>query len=160
MWLGHIQHIDETVSEICLDLDVDDVWYTVWVRMPRSDVKEFVAALEQILPGELLFKRTRYHPNIRYHLIKSHRIDVKNPDRRRIDEPNELYLTPLYLVVLTHTFVSRAIPIDSIASFKMEAIADSSNDYRILQLITENRTENFVIEHNLDFESRLQQLIH
>lgn len=159
MWFGHIQHIDETISEICLDLDVDDVWYTVWVRMLRPDMKDFVAELEHVSPEMLLFNRNRYHPHIRHNPIKAHWIDVENSNRWKINSVSELYLTPLYLVALIHTFVSQVIPIDSIQSFKVEAIAESSNDYRILRLMTDIGLADFVIQNDPDFEALLAQLV-
>src|SRR5689334_2019030 len=96
-WMGYIQHIDKNISEICFDLDVDGIWYTVWVRMLTSETKDFVAALNQILPESLHIKRNRERPNIRYKPIQVSLVEAENHNRQKASDSLELYLTPLYL---------------------------------------------------------------
>jgi hypothetical protein len=157
-WMGHIQHIDKNISEICFDLDVDGIWYTVWVRMLTPEIKDFVAALTQILPASLHFKRNRERPNIRHRPIQANLLDIENPNRQKASDPLELYLTPLYLVIVMNTFVGQAIPVDSIESFEVEFASEMLPDRRILQLKTTNGTLNYTIPNCPEFEDRLAQI--
>jgi hypothetical protein len=157
-WMGHIQHIDKNISEICFDLDVDGIWYTAWVRMLRPDTKDFVAAITQILPESLHLKRNRERPNIRHEPIQASLVEAENHNRRNADESLELYLTPLYLVIVMNTFVGQAIPIDSIESFEVGVASEMLPDRRILRLRTTNGTLNYAVPNCPEFEDQLAQI--
>jgi hypothetical protein len=158
MWIGHLQHIDEQISEICLDLDTDGIWSTVWVRMLRHDARDFAAVLDRIAPDALQAKRNRLHPNIRYMPVQAHQIGLEG-DGRQSDKPVELYLTPLYLVVLVNTFVSRTIPVDSIDSFNITVSPDLPDDWRRLEFVTGSGTINYAIPYSPELEQRLIQAV-
>jgi hypothetical protein len=157
-WIGQIQHIDKTISEVCFDLDVDGIWYTIWVQMVTSETKDFVAALAQMLPESLRRKRNRERPNIRYRPIQASLLDIENPNSQKANDPLELYLTPLYLVIVMNTFVGQAIPVDSIASFEVGVAPEMLPDRRILRLKTTNGTLNYTIPNCPEFEDRLAQI--
>ncbi|MEO8613036.1 MAG: hypothetical protein ABI690_34405 [Chloroflexota bacterium] len=159
-WMGHIQHIGKNIGEICLDLDVDGIWYTVWVRMLMPDTKDFVAALTQILPESLHLKRNRERPNIRHTPIQAYLLDMENRTQQKSKNPLELYLTPLYLVVVMNTFVAHTIPVDSIESFKVESAPELPDDSRLLRLTTSTGMLNYSIPHCPEFEDRLAQITH
>jgi hypothetical protein len=158
-WIGHIQHIDETVSELCLDLDVDGIWYTLWVRMFRHDARDFASALDQIAPDSLHTKRNRLRPNVRHAPVQAHPKSSEDHNWQS-DKPVELYVTPLYLVVLVNTFVACAIPVDSITAFNVVISPDLPGDWRWLELITTSGTLNYAIPFSPQLEERLAQAIH
>lgn len=148
-WLGRVQEVDTEVSEVWLDVDAEGIWYTLQVQMAEPDVKNFVAAIEALRPESIQLRRHRARPNIRLAPVKAQPVKTNGVSSEGTDNAFELYLTPLYLVIMVNGFVHRAISIELIQHVSITQGDGLPDDRDILSFETHDKNFAFALSDSV-----------
>ena len=136
-WIGRVQKVTNDRDELSFDVQIEFQWYTVTLRLTDDAMHLFEDEILRLRPENITSARHRRRPNIRCGPIDAYPAGGKLTKIWDSAQSMQLYLTPLWLVILGNDIVIREIALDDISDVQVV------DDAQQLTLIVDDETLTF-----------------
>jgi hypothetical protein len=113
-WFGRPKKYTSGPNEMWLHIEHDRRWFLIRLRLYQHRMQGLVRALKQISDDEMVTAYRRRRPYIHYGPVTAQPATQDMLGAWVLDKPSDLYLMPLFLVVLEGSIVRRLIPLKAV----------------------------------------------
>ena len=156
-WFGRPEKYTNGANEMWLHAEVDGEWALTQLRLYRSRMQSLVRALKQVATPEQVTAYRRHRPYIHFGPVNTRAATQTIHGAWELDRSVELYLMPVFLVVLDGTRVQRTFPLHIIQEIAAVERLDRPRAAGLVRFEIEEERCAFALERHADFAESLAE---
>ncbi|NWF71037.1 MAG: hypothetical protein HXY40_18295 [Chloroflexi bacterium] len=156
-WFGRPHKYHDGKNDIWLHVEQDERWQVYEIRTPRHYMHKFVRALKQIAHEDMVTAYRRMRPYVHLGPLAAHPAVQDIYGAWQLSDALQLYIMPLYLVILQDMRVLRVVPLHEISDITPLRRLDAPQADGLVRFRAAQETMSFVLEHYQRFAENLAQ---